>query len=547
VVGQDSTITSVALGLRPDEEVVPAARPQLVLIANSDEPQAPSSRHLLDEVDEVRFGRGVRGAARFSANGCRVLELRIPDRRMSGSHGRLVRGRSGWVLDDPESKNGAVVDGAMTRRTLVGDGSVIELGHTFFVFRDCPVESGAAQDVSDGELRGRAPALMTFDGALAERFAMLERVAATQVSVLLEGETGTGKELTARALHELSGRSGAFVAVNCGALPPSLVEAELFGHRRGAFTGATGERLGLVRTADGGTLFLDEVGELPASSQAAFLRVLQEREVVPVGVDHPIDVDIRLCAATLRDLEALVESGRFRRDLYARLYGHTVVLPPLRQRRVDLGLLARRMLAAIGGGRGVRIAPMALRAMLRHDWPLNIRELEKVLATAVALATDGVIEAMHLPPALRARMRPDADPGRGPAGAPGGEAVRIGAASGGIAGAGGAGAGGAAAGVAAAGVAAAGGAAAGVAGGHAVGDAAGAAGDGAHAVTAGSAGPERRADHELRAQLVELLTLHQGNVLAVARTLNTRRTQVYRWLQRFEIRVDAFRRRAGVK
>jgi DNA-binding NtrC family response regulator len=488
VVGQDSTITSVVLGRRPDEGVAPEARPQLVLVANSDEPHAPSSRHLLDEVDEVRFGRGERAVARFGADGRRVLELRMPDRRMSGSHGRLVRGPSGWVLDDPESKNGAVVDGVVTRQGLVGDGSVIELGHTFFVFRNSVVERGAAIDVSDGELRAGAPSLRTFDGALAEQFATLERVAPTEVSVLVEGETGTGKELVARALHELSGRGGAFVAVNCGALPGSLIEAELFGHRRGAFTGAVGERLGLVRSADGGTLFLDEVGELPASSQAAFLRVLQEREVVPVGVDHPIRVDIRLCAATLRDLEALVSSGRFRRDLYARLFGLTIALPPLRQRRVDLGLLARHMLGAIAGGRDVRFAPVALRAMLRHHWPLNIRELEKVLATAVALASDGVIEALHLPTGLRPGPRPDAAAG---------EVQAAVDADGGAAG-------------------------------------------------ANAGGPGRR-DDVLREQLVELLTLHQGNVLTVAKALNTRRTQVYRWLQRFGIRVDAFRRRAGAK
>jgi len=393
------------------------------------------------------------------------------------------------------------------------------------MFRSCAVEPGAAQDVGDGEQRGKLPALMTFDGALAERFAMLERVAPTEVSVLVEGETGTGKELVARAIHELSGRRRAFVAVNCGALPPSLVEAELFGHRRGAFTGAVGERLGLVRSAHGGTLFLDEVGELPMSSQAAFLRVLQEREVVPVGADHPIAVDIRLCAATLRDLEELVSSGGFRRDLFARLFGHTVVLPPLRARRVDLGLLARRMLAAIAGGREVRFAPVALRAMLRHDWPLNIRELEKVLVTAVALASDGVIEAAHLPTALRPGPRADAD---------------VGGAGAGGAGAGGAGADGAAVGVA-------GGAAGGGVGNGAVGGTRAGANGAAGAANAGTQGPERRAEHELRAQLVELLTVHQGNVLAVAKTLNTRRTQVYRWLQRFGIRVDAFRRGAGAK
>ncbi|HEX3764180.1 MAG TPA: sigma 54-interacting transcriptional regulator [Kofleriaceae bacterium] len=480
-MGQETTITSISMGA----EASPAAsaRPQLVLIAICDLPQAPSSRHLLDDVDEVRFGRGERSVARSQIDGQRVLELRVPDRRMSADHGRLVRGPSGWVLDDPNSKNGAVVDGTVTRRSVLDDGAVVELGHSFFVFREAPVEAHAAADVDDGALTGGAT-LQTYDGALAEQFATLARIAPTEVSVLLQGETGTGKELVARALHDLSGRRGAFVAVNCGALPPSLIEAELFGHRRGAFTGAVGERLGLVRSADGGTLFLDEVGELPAASQAAFLRVLQEREVVPVGVDHPVKVDVRLCAATLRDLEALVDSGQFRRDLYARLFGLTLVLPPLRERRVDLGLLTRRLLARIPGGTSIRLAPSALRALLRHDWALNIRELEKVLTTAVALATEGAIEATHLPEALR-RPPPTTIPPPAAA-APAAVALAVGA-------------------------------------------------------PPPPAAPRDRQD-ELRDQLVGLLTVHEGNVVAVSRALNTRRAQVYRWLRRFGLEVKAFRR-----
>jgi DNA-binding NtrC family response regulator len=478
----DTTITSISLG-RPEQEAAPSAQPQLVLVAISDEPQGPSSRHVLDDIDEVKFGRGERSVQRLAVDGRRVLELRIPDRRMSSSHGRLVRGSSGWLLDDPESKNGAVVDGAVTRRLVISDGAVIELGHTFFVFRNAAVERSTATDIDDTALPGGAPALQTYDGALAEQFATLGRIAPTEVSVLLQGETGTGKERVARALHDLSGRSGAFVAVNCGALPPSLLEAELFGHRRGAFTGAVGERLGLVRSADNGTLFLDEVGELPPASQAAFLRVLQEREVVPVGVDHPVKVDVRLCAATLRDLEALVATGQFRRDLYARLFGLTIELPPLRHRRVDLGLLARRLLLQIPGGAQIRFAPAALRAMLRHDWLLNIRELEKVLTTAVALATEGVIEAGHLPEALRRGPRSEPTPQ------------------------------------------------------HAAGD-----GTPPGAAPPGGAVP-RSSDDELREQLIGLLTLHHGNVLAVSKALHTRRTQVYRWLHRLGIQVEMFRRR----
>ena len=501
-MGHDSTITSILLGPGSEHQVAPDARPQLVLVAISDEPQAPSSRHLLDDVDEVRFGRGERAAQRSRVDGRGVLELRIPDRRMSGQHGRLLRGPSGWVLDDPESKNSAIVDGTVTRRTVVGDGAVIELGHTFFVFRQAPVERDAASDGGDVELGAGAGAavLRTYDGALAERFATLRRVAPAAVSVLLQGETGTGKELVARAVHALSGRSGAFVAVNCAALPPNLIEAELFGHRRGAFTGAVGERLGLVRSADGGTLFLDEVGELPAASQAAFLRVLQEREVVPVGVDRPVKVDVRLCAATLRDLEALVASGQFRRDLYARLFGLTVELLPLRRRRVDIGLVTRHLLGLIPGGAQLRFAPAALRAILRHDWPLNLRELEKVLATAAVLATEGVIEASHLPEAVR----------RGPCAEP--RSPRGGAPDGAIAG---------------------------------PPDRAARHGGSSEGRRAGiAAGTPRSSEDELHQQLVGLLTVHQGNVLAVSKALHARRTQVYRWLRRFGIQADAFRPRA---
>jgi DNA-binding NtrC family response regulator len=466
----------MSLGQPLDRAAATSAHPQLVLIAISDEPQEESSRHLLDDIDEVRFGRGERSTRRTTDMGRRVLELRIPDLRMSGKHGRLVRGPSGWVLDDPDSKNGAVVDGMVTRRVVLGDGAILELGHTFFSLCHAEIERDAALDLSDSQLPAGAPALATFVGALAERYQTLERVAPTEVSVLLQGETGTGKELVARALHQLSGRAGAFIAVNCGALPPNLIEAELFGHRRGAFTGAIGERLGLVRSADGGTLFLDEVGELPPMSQAAFLRVLQEREVVPVGVDHPVKVDVRLCAATLRDLEALVAAGQFRRDLYARLFGLTVELLPLRARRADIGLLSRRLLAQITGGTQVRFTPAALRAMLRHDWPLNIRELEKILTTAVALANEGVIESAYLPEVLRRGRRSEPS----------------------------------------------------------------------LQVTTSDSIPSavvRTSDDELREQLVGLLTLHQGNVLAVSKALRTRRTQVYRWLHRFGIQVDSFRRR----
>jgi transcriptional regulator of acetoin/glycerol metabolism len=464
----ESTITTMPV----DDDDRPAASidcAQLVLVAVSDDLRVVSSRHRLDEIDEVRFGRGARAAVRSTIDGRRVLHLDIPDARMSASHGRLIRGATSWTLDDPSSKNGAVVDGGVTRRAVVVDGSVIELGHTLFLVRNAQLDANAPLDVVEDALVATPPALSTFDGHLATQFAALAQIAPSNVPVLVRGETGTGKELIARALHELSGRRGPFVAVNCGALPPNLIEAELFGHRRGAFTNAVGERLGLIRSADNGTLFLDEIGELPPTSQAAFLRVLQESEVTPIGGDTPVKVDVRLCAATLRDLEELVEAGSFRRDLYARLYGFSIELPPLRDRRVDLGLLIRRLVSSTTRAKGAVLTQPALRALVRHDWPMNVRELEKVLASAVALAGGKAIDLGHFPEALR-RARQSK---------PAAEAMP-------------------------------------------------------------SVEPSSQAG--LRERLVELLALHGGNVIAVGEAMGTRRTQVYRWIHRFGIKLEEYQR-----
>jgi len=396
----DHTITRTSLG--PVGEVPAAlASDQLILLAVSDDPTVVSSRYVLDEVDEVRFGRGrQRELRREAIDGRSVLTLRVPDHRMSTEHGRLIRGPGAWVLDDPGSKNGSIVEGVLTRRAALRDGALLEFGHSFFLYRRAPLEDAAPADVMADQLRAPSLALATFVGPLIDRFAALARIAPTEVSIVLLGETGTGKEVVARAVHELSRRRGAFVAVNCGGLPQGLVEGELFGHQRGSFTGAAHDRTGLVRSAEGGTLLLDEIAELPAASQAAFLRLLQEREVMPVGADRPTKVDVRLCAATLGDLEQLVAAGRFREDLYARLTGVTIELLPLRERRADLGMLMRALLARTPKGHEARFAPAALRAIMRHDWPRNIRELEKALSSAVALAAGQVIELRHLPPAV---------------------------------------------------------------------------------------------------------------------------------------------------
>jgi sigma-54 dependent transcriptional regulator, acetoin dehydrogenase operon transcriptional activator AcoR len=390
----DTTITTTEGTARP---AVGGVHSWLVFVGHFGEAGVPSSSHALDEIDEIRFCRGARGVERRRG----VLELALPDARMSTEHGRWLRRGAGWMIEDRSSKNGTIVDGVLERSAPLRDGAVIELGHSCFVFRQAHVEAVPLHLAGDVDARGLPawpPGLATFSPRLARTYDGLIRLAPSLASILLTGETGVGKEVVARAVHGSSGRAGELVAVNCGALPAALVESELFGHRRGAFSGAVSERRGLVRSADGGTLFLDEIGELPPAAQAALLRVLQEREVLPVGEDRPIAVDLRVIAATLRDLDAAVADGRFRPDLYGRVAGHVVALPPLRERREDLGLLLAAML---GKRRPIRLAPAVLRALLRHDWPRNVRELEQALSTAIDLASGDAIELEHLPAALR--------------------------------------------------------------------------------------------------------------------------------------------------
>ena len=225
---------------------------------------------------------------------------------------------------------------------------------------------------------------------------LASRVAPHGTTVLITGESGTGKEVVARAIHRMSPRRAArFVAVNCGAIPESLLESELFGHSRGAFTGAVGEKRGLFEEADGGTLLLDEVGDLPLALQVKLLRVLQEGEIRRVGDARSRRVDVRVLAATARDLEADVAAGRFREDLYYRLNVVRIHLPPLRERREDLDALAVVLLerAVKRAGRPVTLSPGALAAIRAGAWPGNVRELENAIERAVVLSVDGVIRA----------------------------------------------------------------------------------------------------------------------------------------------------------
>jgi len=245
----------------------------------------------------------------------------------------------------------------------------------------------------------RAKALLFADPMSQALLAQAERVAPSEAPVLICGETGTGKELLARHLHELSGRRGPFVAVNCGAISETLAESEFFGHEAGAFTGATGRREGWFEAANGGTLFLDEVGDLPLALQVKLLRVLQEREVVRLGARRAIPLDIRLVSATNVDLGAAVAAGHFRLDLLYRLNIVTLRLPPLRERTGDILPLARHFLSHYGQRLGAprpQLSEAAEATLLGYAWPGNIRELENSLHCALLTADHGLIEPRHL-------------------------------------------------------------------------------------------------------------------------------------------------------
>ncbi len=231
---------------------------------------------------------------------------------------------------------------------------------------------------------------------------MISRLKDTRTPVLIAGESGTGKELVARAIHFRGAMAQTpFIAVDCGSLVPTLMESELFGYEKGAFTGAMKSKAGLFQAANGGTIFLDEIGELPLEMQAKLLRVLQEREVRPVGSNAPINVDVRVIAATNRDLETAYREGTFRKDLYFRLNVVTVHLPALRERRSDIPMLVHHFLNRYAPGGNLQVTPAAMKSLLQYEWPGNVRELENCVARAVTLGDRQIIDVADLPPAIR--------------------------------------------------------------------------------------------------------------------------------------------------
>jgi len=394
LAGMSDTISALVSPVRG------RGQPALYVGLTGDAAATSPMRISLHDVQRVDICRAdAPSVQRGRDRGANVVTLELPDARMSSKHARLTRLGAGWVLEDLQSKNGTWLHRTRIAREQLADGDGFVVGHTALVFRE---RGGDVADALDARAMPApiAAGLATLSPDLAARFTELARAAVSPAPIELSGESGTGKELVARAVHELSGRTGAFVAINCGAIAPTLVEAELFGHRRGAFTGAGEQRQGLVRTADRGTLFLDEIAELPEAAQAALLRVLQEGDLLPIGSDAPVRVDLRVVTATHKNLDAEVSAGRFRPDLRARLLGVQVTLPPLRERREDLALLLPSLLARHAPERPFLLYPDALAALYDHAWPLNVRELERALVAALAIAGDHV-ELGHLPGNVR--------------------------------------------------------------------------------------------------------------------------------------------------
>lgn len=390
----------------------------------------------------------------------------LDDDRVSRVHAQLdPDGDGGWEIRDLGSKNGVFVDGVRCASAPLSEGCRIRIGNSILVFRWLSVDLPPAMP-RGLPFFGTSPALRRVEEAC--------RLAApTSAALLLRGPTGSGKEVFARHVHAASGRAGPFVAVNCAAVSEGLFESAFFGHRKGAFTGASYDFAGFARAASRGTLFLDEVAEMTPEVQAKLLRFLDQGEITPVGATASQQVDVRIVAATNQDLESRMAEGRFRPDLFARLAGRQIRIPALAERPEDVIEIALRRVPA-------GLTPDAAEALVLHDWPFNVRELQSVLDAAAAVAVAGTPLALGaLPAALRSRVM-------GRTGTPRSSIVPP----------------------------------------QAAGRTGNPAGDLAATTTGDSVAPTR-------AELAALLRECGGNVSEIARRLGKERRQVYRWLHRF--------------
>ena len=359
--------------------------PYLVRLLDIHVVTRPCIRLLLTDTESVLFSRGSESISRTPGKTGTLVSWDLASDWASRDHAAISRlpNRAGYEIEDRGSKNGTFINGTAITRRQLKDGDLLEVGGSMFLYRNSESVRPGAAPVREM----KADALFIGDSlrpALEEVLAKLSLAAKTKEPILLTGDTGTGKEVYSKWIHSISGRKGDFVAVNCGAIPKELAESELFGAAKGAFSGATEARLGVVRQANRGTLLLDEIGELPLLLQTKLLRVLEQYEVRPVGASAPVKVDFRLVCATHRDLEAMVQTGNFREDLLARIRVVSAHLSPLSERLEDLGgLLCNAIPEELRGE--TTIDRDTFREIFRHEWPQNIRELRQTVRGALAI------------------------------------------------------------------------------------------------------------------------------------------------------------------
>ena len=423
--------------------------------------------------------------------------LSIPEAAVSRYHAKVERIPGGHVLRDNGSTNGTLVNGVRVTEHVLRDHDVVRVGDSLYRYAQRAVLAYGAYRIDGTVIETSRPVHHKIKTHLVGGCQMdvlherVDKVAKAQLACVIAGESGTGKELLAKTIHEASERKGLFQAINCAALPANLIESELFGYRKGAFTGANMDKQGLVRAAHLGTLFLDEIGDMPLEAQAKLLRVLQEREVLPIGATVAERVDVRVVAATHRDLEVEVAAGRFRGDLYARLREFSVRLPPLRERREDLYPLTLFFLKRAGRGDAAVTLPFML-ALAHYAWPYNVRELESAIKLAVALSDGREMDLKHLPEALQEGLRTHGR--QGPNTAPMAPALAPGLAV-----------------------------------------------EASHPIPASSTAKPKLAGPPSEEQLREVLAKHKGNIAAVGRELGKERMQVHRWLKRYAIDIGQYR------
>jgi transcriptional regulator with GAF, ATPase, and Fis domain len=415
----------------------------------------------------------------------------LDDHAVSRQHARIVNERGVFRVVDLDSRNGTFVDGERVQAATLEPLHELRVGDALFKFVSHEAEQYVPYRIDgavDGVMPPPHPARGAIGGFVFSRArAELARVAITDLSCILLGESGTGKEVLAREVHRLSGRRGAFVPIHCAAIPQNLFESELFGFRRGAFSGADRDKPGLVHQAHEGTLFLDEIGDMPIDVQVKLLRVLQFHEVLPLGATRSEHVDLRVVCATHRELYRMVQAGSFRGDLFARISEHITVIPPLRERKEDVFALTQAFIGL--SGRRVEPSFGFMMALLGYDWPFNVREIQSAIKRAVALAEGGILEPRHLPPTV---LEGSSEHARGSAGV-GRPDLRLRASD--------------------------------------------------PRPPARSSGEGFSRGVPTEATMRELLARHAGNVAAVGRELGKGRMQVHRWVKRYGLSLEDYRGR----